>query len=50
LSFQGKNLDEDEETETIITSLAEAWKMVLAGQVRDAKTIAGLGLLLNPPD
>ncbi|CAN5301019.1 NUDIX hydrolase [soil metagenome] len=45
LTYQGKNLDFDEETEVIELSLDEAWAMVFNGQIQDAKTIAGLGLL-----
>lgn len=45
LSFVGKNLDYDEETEVLELTLAEAWKLVTAGAIEDAKTIAGLGLL-----
>ncbi len=41
----GKNLDEDEETEVMVLVLADAWQLVLDGKVRDAKTIAGVGLL-----
>ncbi|MBI4532974.1 MAG: NUDIX hydrolase [Candidatus Melainabacteria bacterium] len=46
--FQGKALDEDEETEVIIVPVQQAWQYVLNGQVRDAKTIAGIALLLGP--
>lgn len=45
LVWQGKNLDEDEETEVLILTLKEAWKMVLDHKVRDAKTVAGLAVL-----
>lgn len=45
LKFVGKNLDPDEETEVVIVSLTEAWSLVQSGKIRDAKTIAGLGLL-----
>jgi len=45
LTFMGKNLDFDEETEVLELSLEEAWQMVLEGKIQDAKTIAGLGLL-----
>lgn len=48
LEFSGKNLDEDEETDVLIVDLKEAWAWVRAGKIRDAKTIAGLGMLLNP--
>ncbi|MBX9771576.1 MAG: NUDIX hydrolase [Candidatus Obscuribacterales bacterium] len=45
ITFVGKNLDHDEETEVLIMPVKQAWQMVLDGKVRDAKTIAGLGLL-----
>ena len=45
LTYKGKNLDFDEETEVIELTLTEAWAMVHNGQIQDAKTIAGLGLL-----
>lgn len=40
-----KSLDEDEETDVVVMKLDEAWKLVTSGQVRDAKTVAGIGLL-----
>ncbi len=48
LEFVGKNLDEDEETDVIVLDLDEAWSWVRNGRIQDAKTVAGLGLLLNP--
>ncbi len=45
LNFVGKKLDHDEETEVMILNVQEAWQLVTSGKVRDAKTIAGLGLL-----
>ncbi|MBY0545879.1 MAG: NUDIX hydrolase [Candidatus Obscuribacterales bacterium] len=45
LTWQGKNLDADEETEVIIVTLKEAWKMVQQRLVRDAKTVAGIAVL-----
>lgn len=45
LVWQGKNLDEDEETEVVIAELKEAWQWVLQGKIRDAKTVAGLAVL-----
>lgn len=48
LVFTGKDLDEDEETEVMIVELEEAWRLVRSGKVRDAKTVAGLGLLIHP--
>lgn len=47
LEFVGKDLDFDEETEVLDLSLKEAWSMIAQGKIRDAKTVAGLGLLLN---
>lgn len=47
LVWQGKNLDEDEETEVIIVDVKEAWHWVLDGRVRDAKTAVGLAVLAN---
>jgi len=46
LTFVGKNLDIDEHTEVLDMTLTEAWALVVAGKIRDAKTISGLGLLL----
>lgn len=46
LEFQGKRLDEDEETEVVIISLEEAKEMIRAGKFRDAKTVAGLAAIL----
>ena len=40
-----QSLDDDEEAEVIVMPLPEAWQLVLAGKVRDSKTVAGLGLL-----
>ncbi|MCC7529351.1 MAG: NUDIX hydrolase [Candidatus Melainabacteria bacterium] len=40
-----QSLDDDEEAEVIVMSLADAWQLVLDGKIRDAKTVAGLGLL-----
>lgn len=48
LVWAGKNLDEDEETEVIQVELEEAWSWVRAGKIRDAKTVAALGLLIHP--
>lgn len=45
LVFKGKQLDFDEETEVVELSLSEAWLMIRDGRIRDAKTIAGLGIL-----
>ncbi len=43
--FKGKNLDFDEETEVLELTLEAAWQMVIEGRIKDAKTIAGLGIL-----
>jgi ADP-ribose pyrophosphatase len=45
LEWRGKNLDEDEETEVRVVDLEEAWLWASQGKIRDAKTIAGLGML-----
>jgi ADP-ribose pyrophosphatase len=42
-----KNLDDDEETDVLLLPLKKAWQLVLSGEIQDAKTIAGLGLLQN---
>jgi ADP-ribose pyrophosphatase len=41
-----KDLDDDEETEVIVLKIEDAWQLVLDGKVRDAKTVAGVGMLL----
>jgi ADP-ribose pyrophosphatase len=45
LNFTGKQLDIDEETEVLIVSLDQAWQMVRQGEIRDAKSIAGIGMI-----
>jgi ADP-ribose pyrophosphatase len=40
-----KNLDEDEETEVLLLPVVEAWGLVRAAKVRDAKTVAGICFL-----
>jgi len=45
--FVGKCLDEDEETEVLVLTSEQAWQLVLTGEICDAKTIAGLALLLR---
>lgn len=45
LSFKGKNLDMDEETEVVVMDVSEAWAKVLDGTIKDAKTVAGIGLV-----
>lgn len=47
LKFEGKRLDIDEETEVLVVSLENAWGLARSGEIRDAKTIAGLALLRN---
>ncbi len=42
-----QSLDDDEEAEVIVMNLADAWQLVVDGKIRDAKTVAGLGLLMN---
>lgn len=42
LTYMGQNLDETEEIEVVPTKLAEALQMIQSGEIRDAKTIAGL--------
>ncbi|MGH9549548.1 MAG: NUDIX hydrolase [Terriglobales bacterium] len=44
--FVATNPDEDEEIEVLEMPLTEAWALITAGKVRDAKTIAGVGMLL----
>lgn len=48
LEFKGINPDEDEEIDVREVNLEDAWQWVRQGKIRDAKTIAGLGLLINP--
>ena len=45
ISFVGASPDEDEEIEVLDLPLIEFWKLVADGKIRDAKTIAGIGLL-----
>lgn len=45
LEFVGTNPDEDEEIDIHILSLDVAWSWVMNGKIRDAKTIAVLGML-----
>lgn len=47
LELKDKNLDHDEETEVLVISLAQAWQWVREGKIKDAKTVAGLGLLIH---
>ena len=41
-----KNPDHDEETEVIVISIKDAWQKILTGEICDAKTIAGLAMLI----
>lgn len=45
LNFQGKELDDDEETEVIVLPVEEARALLMAEDIKDAKTLAGLFLL-----
>lgn len=47
LTFVGKSLDEDEETDVMRLKLSEAWQLVVDGKVCDAKTIAVLGMVCH---
>jgi ADP-ribose pyrophosphatase len=47
ISWVGKNLDEDEETDVMQISLTDAWQLVLDGKVTDAKTMAILGMICH---
>jgi ADP-ribose pyrophosphatase len=40
-----KDLDEDEETDVIVMSIKDAWKLLGSGAVKDAKTVAGISML-----
>ncbi|HEY9788325.1 MAG TPA: NUDIX hydrolase [Candidatus Obscuribacterales bacterium] len=39
--------DYDEHTEVMVFPIDDAWELVINGHVRDAKTVAGIGLLAN---
>jgi ADP-ribose pyrophosphatase len=45
IKWVGKNLDEDEETDVMQVTVDEAWRLVMSGKIRDAKTIAVLGVI-----
>ncbi len=45
-NLTAKALDHDEETDVIIIPVREAWQQVLDGKICDAKTIAGLAMLI----
>lgn len=47
VKWVGKHLDEDEETDVFKATLKEAWSLVLDRKIRDAKTIAVLGVLCH---
>lgn len=47
ISWVGKNLDVDEETDVMRVSLKEAWQLVLNGKIKDAKTFALLGIVCH---
>ncbi len=46
LSFVGKDLDEDEHTDVLDITCKEAWQLVVDGRIQDAKTIAGVAMLM----
>ena len=41
-----KTPDEDEEIEVLVLDVKDAWQMVIEGKIIDAKTIAGLAVLI----
>ncbi len=47
VKWVGKRLDEDEETDVFKVTLKEAWQLVMSGKVRDAKTMAVLGMVCH---
>lgn len=47
IEWVGKNLDDDEWTEVVTVTLKEAWQMVLDWKIRDAKTVAMLGVVCH---
>jgi ADP-ribose pyrophosphatase len=47
VKFVGTHFDIDEEIEVHELSVGEAWKLVVDGKIEDAKTLAGLGLILQ---
>ncbi len=46
VSLGDKAPDHDEETEVIVMPIKEAWQKILKGEICDAKTIAGIAMLL----
>lgn len=47
VTLNERRLDYDEDLEVLVFNLDEAWNMALTGKIRDAKTIAGIALLMN---
>jgi ADP-ribose pyrophosphatase len=47
ITWVGTNPDQDEEIAVIRVKLAEAWQMVLEGNIKDSKTIAALGMVCH---
>lgn len=47
VTFVGTSMDEDEDIEILRVSLKDAWNLVVTGQIRDAKTVAALGLVCH---
>lgn len=47
LTWVGINPDEDEDIQVIKVTLEEAWELVLNGTIRDAKTVAILGMICS---
>ncbi len=41
-----KDPDHDEETEVLLMTVKDAWQKVLSGEICDAKTIAGIAMLI----
>ncbi|MBI3590559.1 MAG: NUDIX hydrolase [Candidatus Melainabacteria bacterium] len=46
LTDDEQDLDPDENIEVKVTDLKQAWQMVKDGEIRDAKTIAGISLVM----
>jgi ADP-ribose pyrophosphatase len=47
LSESAQNTDEDENIEVVVTPIADLTQMIFDGQIKDAKTIAGLLMTLR---
>ncbi len=45
VSLAEKCTDHDEETEVIVAPVKQVWGLILAGEISDAKTIAGLAMM-----